>query len=85
MIAETIWDVAKKLYDVITHRNEAQLQRTIRVADYFAGLAQIIEDTSAFLKKGQYRMALPLVLHGFTAISPVSRRVVRRELRRAVC
>jgi 3-deoxy-D-arabino-heptulosonate 7-phosphate (DAHP) synthase class II len=54
MIAETLFKVAKELFGIFTTLDEKRLQRTIRVADYFSNLAQIIEDTSAFLKKGEY-------------------------------
>ena len=54
MIAETLFNVGKELFGIFTKLDEKRLQRTIRVADYFSNLAQIIEDTSAFLKKGEY-------------------------------
>ncbi len=54
MIAEILFKVGKDLFDIFSKLDEKRLQRTFRVADYFSNLAQIIEDTSAFLKKGTY-------------------------------
>ena len=54
MIAETLYKIAKDLFNIFTKLDDARLQRTIRVAEYFSNLAQIIEDTSAYLKKGIY-------------------------------
>ena len=54
MIAETLYNVAKDLFGIFTTLDEKRLQRQIRVAEYFGHLAQIIEDTSAYLKKGVY-------------------------------
>src|SRR4030042_3476986 len=54
MIAETLFNVAKDLFGIFTKLDERRLQRTSRVSDYFSSLAQTIEDTSAFLKKGIY-------------------------------
>jgi len=54
MIAETLFKVAKDLFGIFTKLDENRLKRTFRVADYFSDLAQTIEDTSAYLKKGIY-------------------------------
>ncbi len=54
MIAETLFKIGKELFAVFSKLEDNKLQRTIRVADYFSNLAQIIEDTSAYLKKGEY-------------------------------
>ncbi|MCA9732546.1 MAG: hypothetical protein H6696_20475 [Deferribacteres bacterium] len=54
MIAETIFNVAKELFGIFSSLDDKRLARTARAADYFASLAQTIEDTSAYLKKGQY-------------------------------
>lgn len=54
MIAETLYNVAKDLFGIFTKLDEDRLKRTARVADYFSNLAQTIEDTSAYLKKGVY-------------------------------
>ena len=54
MIAETLFNIGKELFGIFSTLDEKKLQRTIRVADYFSNLAQIIEDTSAYLKKGEY-------------------------------
>ena len=54
MIAETLFKIGKELFGIFSKLDEKKLQRTIRVADYFSNLAQIIEDTSAYLKKGAY-------------------------------
>jgi len=54
MIAETLFKIGKDLFGVFSKLDEKKLQRTIRVAEYFSNLAQIIEDTSAYLKQGNY-------------------------------
>ena len=54
MIAGTLFSIGKDIFGVFFKLDEKKLQRTIRVADYFSNLAQIIEDTSAYLKKGEY-------------------------------
>jgi len=54
MIAETLFKIGKELFGIFSKLDEKKFQRTIRVADYFSNLAQIIEDTSAYLKKGAY-------------------------------
>ena len=54
MIAETLFNVGKELFGIFTKLDESRLTRTARVADYFSNLAQTIEDTSAYLKKGVY-------------------------------
>lgn len=54
MIAETLFNIGKELFGIFIKLDDKKLQRTIRVAEYFSNLAQIIEDTSAFLKKGTY-------------------------------
>ena len=54
MIAETIFGVAKELFGIFSQLDEKRLARTAKVADYFSNLAQTIEDTSAYLKKGEY-------------------------------
>jgi len=54
MIAETLFKIGKELFSIFSNLEEKRLQRTIRVAEYFSQLAQIIEDTSAYLKQGEY-------------------------------
>ncbi len=54
MIAETLFSVGQGLFGIFTKLDDKRLKRTARVADYFSSLAQTIEDTSAFLKKGVY-------------------------------
>ena len=54
MIAETLFKIGKELFGIFSKLDEKKLQRTIRVAEYFSNLAQIIEDTSAYLKQGNY-------------------------------
>ena len=54
MIAETILRIAKDLFGIFTKLDDNRLQRTARIAEYFSNLAQTIEDTSAYLKKGDY-------------------------------
>ncbi|MBE9509765.1 MAG: hypothetical protein IMY71_02715 [Bacteroidetes bacterium] len=54
MIAETIFGVAKDLFGIFSKLDEKRLSRTAKVTDYFSNLAQTIEDTSAYLKKGEY-------------------------------
>ena len=54
MIAETLFGIGKDLFGIFSKLDEKRLQRTVRVAEYFSNLAQIIEDTSAYLKQGNY-------------------------------
>jgi len=54
MIAETLRKVGEGLLGIFMKLDDARLKRTIRVAEYFSNLAQTIEDTSAYLKKGVY-------------------------------
>lgn len=54
MIAETIYNVAKDLFGIFSTLDEKRLTRTAKVSDYFSNLARTIEDTSAFLKRGEY-------------------------------
>lgn len=54
MIAETILKVAKDLFGIFAKLDEKRLTRTANVADYFSNLAQTVEDTSAYLRKGVY-------------------------------
>ena len=54
MIAETLITVGKELFGVFSKLDENRLKHTVRVADYFSSLAEIIETTSAYLKKGIY-------------------------------
>ncbi|MDT7044304.1 hypothetical protein [Candidatus Nitronereus thalassa] len=53
-IAETIFNVAKELFEIFTNLDEGRLKRTAKISDYFSNLAQTIEDTRASLKKGEY-------------------------------
>lgn len=54
MIAETLFSVGKELFNTFFKIEERKIKNAIRVADYFADLAQVIEDTSAYLRKGVY-------------------------------
>ena len=54
MIADVLYRVGKELFDGILKLDEKRIQRKDKIADYFSHLGQIIEDTSALLKKGQY-------------------------------
>lgn len=54
MIAETLARVAKTLFEIFASLDETRLKRKARIADYFSDLAQTVEDTSAYLKKGEY-------------------------------
>ncbi len=54
MIAETLFNIGKDLFGIFSALDDKKLQRKIRIADYFSNLAQIIEDTSAYLKRGDY-------------------------------
>lgn len=54
MIAEVLYNIAKDLFSIFTRISEKKLARRLRVSEYFSNLARIIEDTSAYLKKGVY-------------------------------
>ena len=49
MIAETLFSVGKELFSMFFKIEERNIKNAIRVADYFSNLAQVIEDTSAYL------------------------------------
>jgi len=53
-IAKTIWEVAKGLLGYRSELKKAERDQRDRVADYFSGLAQLVEATSASLKERKY-------------------------------
>lgn len=54
MIIETLLSVGLDLFGIISKLDEKKIARNARLGDYFSSLAQVIEETSASLKKGDY-------------------------------
>lgn len=54
MIIETLFGVSLDLFGIVSKLDEKKIARNARLGDYFSSLAQLIEETSASLKKGEY-------------------------------